>query len=220
MYIPKHYRIEDQVKLLAFMRANSFATLVSSQAEALLASHLPFVIVSSASRGAITLLGHMARANPQWKTFAEGREVMVIFQGPHAYISPAFYSSKVNVPTWNYAAVHAYGMPHILSGDSVEAVITSVIDSFQPSYRSQYDDLPADYKRNMLNGIVAFEIPVTRLEGKRKLSQNKTLGEQRRIADTLVADHDQVTAGVGRLMQENLRDEAGRSVIGLERRLP
>src|SRR5512134_468067 len=105
MYIPSLYRIEDRETILAFMRAHNFATLVSAGEPGLVATHLPFVVAGREDR--VILLSHMAKANPHWKCFEPGRESLVVFQAPHAYISPTFYDSRVNVPTWNYAAVRA-----------------------------------------------------------------------------------------------------------------
>jgi transcriptional regulator len=109
------------------------------------------------------------------------------------------------VPTWNYAAVHAYGCPRILNGSETESVIRGMIESFEAAYHAQYDQLPGDFRRRMLNGIVAFEIAASRLEGKRKLSQNKTAAEQARIAGALAALEDQSAAEVGRMMTENVK---------------
>jgi transcriptional regulator len=202
MYNPHPYRIEDRQTLLSFMRAHNFASLVSTGETGIVATHLPFVIAEH--QGQIMLRSHMAKANPHWKLFAADRESLVIFQGPHAYISPAFYDSPVNVPTWNYAAVHAYGLPRLLTGSETDSVLAAMMDSFEADYRRQYGELPDDFKRKMLNGIVGFEMAAARLEGKHKLSQNKTVGEQTRIAEALSADPDQAAAETGRMMQDNL----------------
>jgi transcriptional regulator len=111
MYIPKHYTEDDQNKLVEFIQANSFGALISAN-EKIRGTHLPFTISKINER--IILTSHMARANPQWKEFDSSKELLVIFQGPHAYISPSFYEKEQNVPTWNYVAVHAYGNPRIL----------------------------------------------------------------------------------------------------------
>jgi len=202
MYIPGYYKIEDREMALRFMRAYNFAALVSTGDEGMVATHLPFVIAER--EGQVVLSSHLAKANPHWKLFDRTRESLVIFQGPHAYISPTFYDSPVNVPTWNYAVVHAYGAPRILDGSETEALLLTMMDSFEAAYRTQYGDLPEDFRRKMLNGIVAFEIVAARLEGKHKLSQNKTAGEQARIAQALSAHDDQTIAEVGRMMAENL----------------
>ncbi|MEK7439532.1 MAG: FMN-binding negative transcriptional regulator [Chloroflexota bacterium] len=203
MYIPKHYLVEDRKKIWAFMRANSFATLVTIENDSPLATHLPFVIGENGE--VVRLTSHLAKANPQWKNFESRHEALVIFQGPHAYISPDHYDHKQNVPTWNYVAVHVYGIPVILKDEAHERVITSMIDSFQATYKHQYDELPDDYKRKMINGTVAFEINVTRLEAKHKLSQNRSISEQIRVAESLVKSEDQAAIEVGTMMKEHLR---------------
>jgi transcriptional regulator len=169
MYIPNANRVEDQAQLVAFMQAHSFATVVSTVQGELFATHLPLVI--SAEDGQIRIRGHLAKANPHWQEWATQGEVLVIFQGPHAYISPSHYEKWESVPTWNYIAVHAYGAVQLAG---------------------------------MLNGIVAFEITVTRLEGKFKLSQNRPVGDQERVATALSSATDTAIAATGHYMQERL----------------
>jgi transcriptional regulator len=113
MYIPKHFKQEDKAELIAFMREYNFGILVSTAKKKPWASHLPFVIEEL--EGKVILTAHMAKANPHWAEFKNNEEVLVIFSQPHAYISPSLYENKVSVPTWNYAAVHAYGTPRVLS---------------------------------------------------------------------------------------------------------
>lgn len=206
MYIPKHYLVEDREKILPFMRANSFATLITSEGNVPVATHLPFVIEEKGET--IRLMSHLALANAQWKSFESGCEALVIFQGPHAYISPEHYDHKQNVPTWNYAVVHAYGVPTILKGEGHERAIVAAIHSFQATYKEQYDKLPSDYKRKMINGTVAFEINVTRLEAKHKLSQNRSVPEQTRVAESLVKSENQAAAEIGKMMKGNLLNGA------------
>ena len=114
MYIPPAFRIEDASKLAAFIQQYSFATLVTHDGAAPFASHLPMLFHPQAG-GHGTLLSHMARANPQWRHFASGAEVLAIFHGPHNYISPSWYQTGPAVPTWNYATVHAYGVPAVIN---------------------------------------------------------------------------------------------------------
>src|SRR5574341_1028122 len=156
MYNPSHFRMEDREAVLSFMRANNFASLVSAGDQGIVATHLPFIVAER--EGQVVLRSHMAKANSHWKSFDDGRESLVIFQGPHAYISPTFYDSRVNVPTWNYAVVHAYGAPRILNGAETQSVLMDMMDSFEVEYKVQFDELPDDFRRKMLDGIVAFEI--------------------------------------------------------------
>jgi len=123
MYLPKPFREDDPARLHALIRAHGFATLISERDGEPFASHLPLLL--DAERGPRgTLLGHMARANPQWRSFDQGRAALAIFHGPHCYVSPSWYANAPAVPTWNYAAVHAYGRPRVLEdGGEVRALL-------------------------------------------------------------------------------------------------
>jgi transcriptional regulator len=182
MYIPKEYRERDTDKLIAFMQSHSFATLVSFDGEKPIATHLPFVIKQDSED--ILLITHMARGNRQWRSFGEG-DVLVIFSGPNGYVSPANYDDRARVPTWNYIAVHAYGKPRITEFAEHDEVLRSMIDKFEPSYMQQYETLPESYKQPNMKGIVCVEISVTKLEGKFKLSQDKSAEDQERVALSL-----------------------------------
>lgn len=180
MYIPPYYKQTDEQKLVDFMKAFNFASLISSTNDEIRATHLPFVIEHRGDK--IYLVSHLAKANPQWNEFIE-KELLVIFQGPHGYVSPTHYEKQQNVPTWNYIAVHAYGKATIIDeNEQVVALMEKMIFAFEPAFIKQWNILSTDYKNAMLTGIVAFEIEVSRLEGKFKLSQNKTEKEQERIA--------------------------------------
>ena len=211
MYIPEAFRGEDRSALMAFMRAQSFATLVSVADRGMLwATHLPLLTIERGD--SLVLLGHVARANGHWKAFGAG-ESLAIFTGPHAYVSPSLYESVESVPTWNYVAVHAYGVPRVLAAnpaDEIERLLEAMMETYEPAYRRQWDGLPADFRRRMLRGIVGFEMRVTRVEGKRKLSQNRSRTDQERVAQALLGSPDPSAQAVGRLMQANLRpDNAG-----------
>jgi transcriptional regulator len=198
MYNPKHFRMEDRSQIIEFMRAHSFATLVTIVDDRPFATHLPFVIAVDDTE--IRLYAHVARANPQWRSF-EVSEALVIFQGPHAYISPSLYDSPVNVPTWNYIAVHAGGPARILSDPSEsDRALQSLIQSTEPAYVDQWNTLPVTYKSRMLNAIIAFEIQVERLEGKQKLSQNRSAAEQLRIITALEAEPEPAVSAVAHHM--------------------
>ncbi|MCB0533117.1 MAG: FMN-binding negative transcriptional regulator [Saprospiraceae bacterium] len=173
MYTPTHFNQSDRATLLAFMQRYSFATLVTARpGEAPVATHLPFTI--EIRDEVIWLVAHMARLNPQWQHFAEG-EVLVIFQEPHAYISPRWYDKELSVPTWNYAAVHAYGRPELIESEAgVFAVLEKLITASEAAYLEHWKRLPEGYKTGLAKGLVAFELEVTRLEGKEKMSQNRT----------------------------------------------
>ncbi len=119
---------------------------------------------------------HMARANPHWRAFASNAEALVIFQGPHAYISPALYEDRVSVPTWNYAVVHAYGRVRL--NDDVEAVLEKMIRAFDADYMAQWSGLPEEYKSSLKRGIVGFELEVGRVEAKFKMHQGKSRADR------------------------------------------
>ncbi len=206
MYIPKQFRVEERAELLRFMGVHSFALVVSSDADGLpLATHLPTVVIEEGD--ALKLVMHMARENPQWQTF-DSKPVLVIFQGPHAYISPSHYNAKQNVPTWNYTAVHCYGTPRILSDNSSKLdALTILFQHTEPNAQRQWDEASDDYRRRLLDGMIAIEIPVSYMEGKYKLSQNRANDEQTRIAESLAAEIDSVRAGVGEMMKKILKQE-------------
>jgi transcriptional regulator len=200
MYIPEFNRVEDTAAALVFMRANPFAILVSSADEGPFATHLPVVIAETA--GKLMLRAHIAKANPHWKVL-EQQESLVIFHGPHAYISPSLYEIRESVPTWNYATVHAYGRGQILSGDvDKHRVLAELIAQFDASYLEQWNSFDEQYRGRMLNHIVAFEIPLTRVEAKFKLSQNRTKIEQENVILALGASADSAVSGVAELMRQ------------------
>lgn len=207
MYIPNATRVDDQAQLVAFMQAHSFATLVSLVNGELFATHIPLTIVAQAAGEAeqILLRGHVAKANPHWQELATQSEVLVIFQGPHAYISPSLYEKRESVPTWNYIAVHAYGTARLIQDEAgLLTVLAELITANDPAYQQQWDSLPDKFRNGLLNGIVAFEIKVTRLEGKFKLGQNRPLGDQTRMLAALSAHSDTTIAALGPYMQEHL----------------
>ena len=170
MYIPASFSERDAATLYAFMRVHNFAALVTAS-ETLMATHVPFLI--DAERG--VLRAHLARANPQWKHF-DGREALVIFQGPHAYISPTWYEVHPSVPTWNYTAVHVCGAPRIVADDALlRQMLRDLVEQHERGRNPEWKmELPEDYLRGMLKAVVGFELPVARIEGKYKLSQNRS----------------------------------------------
>jgi transcriptional regulator len=205
MYIPKAFRKDDIEALHRLMQENSFATLVTCQDGIPFATHLPLLL--DTERGPYgTLRGHMARGNPQWHAFDGAEEVLVIFQGPHAYISPSWYEVQLSVPTWNYAVVHAYGIPGVIEDKVVlYTLLQELVQTHEAHFEKPWQfQLPDDYIQKMMQGIVGFEIEITRLEGKYKLSQNRSTNEQRHVAATLEAQADELSVGVAALMRENM----------------
>lgn len=199
MYIPPHYQSQDPATLHAFMRRYSFATLVSQVEGRPFATHLPFVVREDA--GQLLLSAHVSKANPQWRDLC-AQTALVIFAEPHAYVSPRHYDRPLNVPTWNYVAVHAYGKARLLPDlASSLAALEEMIDTYEPAYRAQWESLPQEYKHRMAAGIVAFEIVVEELQGKEKLSQNKTEAEQARIRDAFAASADPQVQAIAEYMR-------------------
>ena len=200
MYIPPYYQEKDEAQLLEFMTAHNFANLISSSNNNPVATHLPFVIEKRENK--LVLVSHMAKANPQWQLFPEA-ELLIIFQGPHAYISPAHYEKKQNVPTWNYIAVHAYGKAKIIDKhEDVLNLMERTIHNFEKEFYDQWKQLSPEYVNGMLKGIVAFEIEVTKLEGKFKLSQNKTKNEQQNIINTFEKSDDSTQKEIAEEMKK------------------
>ena len=202
MYVPKHNQQEDRAALLAYMRAYSFAALATSGAGGLTATHLPFVIEEEGGR--ITLLAHMAKANPQWRDFAAAAEALVIFMQPHAYVSPRLYDSRQNVPTWNYVAVHAYGRPVLIEERAAKMELQQkLIRQHDAGYLTQMAELPESYLDAKLAAIVSFSLVTTRIDARYKLSQDKNPAERERIARELEAGGEGVAAETARLMRKH-----------------
>ena len=201
MYIPEYFRNEDRSCALAFMRSNAFAILVSSTEDGPFATHLPLVIRESEDR--LLLRGHVAKANPHWRHLEEQARCLTIFHGPHAYISPSNYNTREVVPTWNYAAVHVYGDARVFAdAHELLGVLHELIPMFEPAYAQQWASLSETYRNRMLSHIVGFEIAVTTIEAKFKLSQNRTREEQQNIIDSLGTASDTAITGTARLMTE------------------
>jgi len=173
MYSPKEFTEDNLDVLQSVMRAHGWAILVGCGEGAPTATHLPFML--DATRGDNgTLVSHMAKANPHWQTFEDAAEALVIFWGPHAYISPSWYENQPSVPTWNYVTVHAYGTPRLIEGEA--AVIKAqknLVANYEGENGWRLEDQPEEFVKGMLRGIVTFEIPISRLEGKFKISQNR-----------------------------------------------
>jgi len=205
MYSPPYNQLENRAELLAFMRANSFAVVVTGTGGALHASHLPIMVHDHGKD--IVIDSHMAKNNAQWKEFFDD-EVMVVFAGPHAYVSPRWYEEKERVPTWNYAAVHAYGIPTVIEKRSQKhASQRRLIEAMDPKWLPQFDALRQEYVDRMLDGIVNFQIAVTRLETRWKLSQNRSRREQELIAAQLEKSGDTMERALAALTRKHLVGE-------------
>ncbi|RIH82063.1 Protease synthase and sporulation protein PAI 2 [Calidithermus terrae] len=201
MYLPGHFRVDDPGPLHELMRRFSFATLVSVHEGRPFATPLPFVLDAGRNR----LEAHMARANPQWTTLEANPEVLVIFQGDHSYVSPSWYEKHPSVPTWNYVTVHAYGKARLVEEpEAVKAMLRGLVRQHEPAW--DMDALPASYLEGMVKGVVAFEVEIARLEGKFKLSQNRSAADRRRVAEALAQSPDPAGQGIARRMAERLEE--------------
>ncbi len=183
MYIPNSNLIKDKSEIISFMKQFSFATIITSKNNLPIATHLPFIISNVDDN--ITLTSHFAKENNQWQDI-ENNQVLVIFSEPHAYISTKNYDKELNVPTWNYISIHIYGNAKIITKtDDVLKVLEKTIDNYEPSFMDKYVNFPIDYKLKMINGIVAFEILITDIQAKKKLSQNRSETEKKKIIESL-----------------------------------
>jgi transcriptional regulator len=173
IYVPPHYRVEDRARLVEFMRAHAFATLVSVGDAGLHVSHVPLLVDLDGET--IRLRGHLAHANEQWRTLEGAKHVTAIFHGPHAYVSPTWYVTQPSVPTWNYAVVHAHGAARITDEAELHEVVNELSAIYEAGNRPPWklSEQPAPYVSSMLGMIVGFEVEVARVEGKFKLTQNR-----------------------------------------------
>jgi transcriptional regulator len=211
MYVPKQFDASDVAWCHALVRREPFATLIGvDERGAPFATHLP-VLLDPTPAPLGTLLGHVARPNPQWRHFTPDRPVLVVFPGPHAYVSPSWYGQHPSVPTWNYVAVHAYGIPRLLEDPAhVRALLDRLVRTFEDGRATPWrmDGLPDAYVDAMMRGIVAFAIPIDRLEGKAKLSQNRPVDDQARVRAGLRGEGDHMARAVAELMELRAGDGA------------
>lgn len=200
MYIPKSFAQEDLPTLQQFMQANSFATLVTIEDGIPIATHLPFMLDTQTGANG-TLIAHMARANSQWKAMFKDETVLVIFQGPHAYVSSSWYEEPNTIPTWNYTAVHAYGKPHVIHDvDELDAMVARLVNHHDPTLIDRYHHYP----ESKLKSIVGLTIEIERLEGKYKMSQNREVVDQEHVVDHLKQSRDSVEQSLAQMMRENI----------------
>jgi transcriptional regulator len=207
MYIPSSFVESDAAKLHEFIEDNSFGILVTQSSSGSIASHLPILLDREAGEQG-KLIGHMARANGQWKD-ADGTEAMVIFHGPHAYISPRWYAAKNVVPTWNYVAVHVYGTLHIVSDcAALVQTLRDTVDKYEGGNAQPWriDEPDEQFIEGLLGSIVGFEIEITRIEGKWKLNQNHTPERRTRVIDALREAAGEQQSQIAELMSHTLRE--------------
>ncbi|MEO3428126.1 FMN-binding negative transcriptional regulator [Pelagibius sp. CAU 1746] len=214
MYVPEAFRLNDPQRIAEVIRDYDFALLVTAPEGVPQATHLPFLYDPGRGEQG-TLLSHMARPNAQWRDFEKlaeaGQEALVIFQGPHAYISPAWYGAgPPNVPTWNYVAVHAYGLPKVIEEPArVRALLDRLVATQEAGLDPAWSTagLTEKFLAGMQRGLVAFEIPVSRLEAKAKLSQNKTAGQFAAATAVLEKAEAPLVRQTGAWMRRALEDK-------------
>lgn len=205
MYQPPDFRVDDQQLLHDLIERFSFATLITVEDGRPLVTHLPLLLEGETGEQG-TLIGHVARANQHWQSFGPSTEVLAIFQGDHGYVSPAWYEVHPAVPTWNYLVVHAYGTPRIIDDeDGKRKVLRSLVSKFESGFAEPWAmDLPDPYLRSMMQGIVAFDMPISRLEGKFKLNQNRSVGDQQRVVAALAQSQNPSDRALATAMAQTL----------------
>ncbi len=205
MYIPSSFAETDQARMHDVIEKHSFATLVSLDGSVPAASHLPLLLNrEQGSHG--TLVGHMAKANPQWR-HAEGQNVLAIFHGPHAYISPTWYAAANTVPTWNYVAVHAYGTLRLETDHHRLLQILHRYVEFYEAHQEHpwsLDQVEPSMLRGLIDGIVGFEMEIDRIEGKWKLNQNHEPARRDRVIQALKTSGGENQHQIADLMSEAL----------------
>ena len=203
VYLPPHFTETRPAVLIAHIEQHDFGLLVSHGAAGLVASHIPFLVERQGEQ--LHLLGHLARPNLQVEDLRQGGEVLAIFSGPHAYVSPSWYAAGPSVPTWNYVDVHAYGTVRLIEDeDWLRGLLQHLSDRHEAGSPALWrmQDLPESYLKGMLKGIIGLDIEVTRLEGKYKLSQNRPAGDRPRVIAALERRQDADSLAVARLMRE------------------
>lgn len=210
MYVPPAFAMTDRAALQAVMMANSFATVVSAGKQGLMATHVP-VLVDAARGPHGTIVMHLARANTHWQDLQEV-EAMVVFQGPHAYVSPRWYASDAAVPTWNYVAVHAYGRARLVfDRGELRALVGRLAAHHEAGAAAPWslDRVPETQMNGLLKAIVGLEIPIDRIDGKAKLSQNRKAEDRRGVIDALAASADPVERSLADAMARELEAVEG-----------
>src|SRR5215213_9397259 len=201
MHIIKYFREEDREKILEFLHQNDFATLVAYDGAKPVASHLLMEVAQDDEN--LWINGHMSKANALWKMFEKTPEVLVIFQGPHTYISPTWYN-HVNVPTWNYQSVHVYGKPRVITDkDETYGILKRLVDRYETTTPYKLETLPQDFVEKEMKGVAAFQIEVTQIEANYKLSQNRDEESYRSIVSHLDQRTDDYSHDVAKAMKQN-----------------
>jgi transcriptional regulator len=209
MYVPASFGVSDERTLELFIERYDFATLTSWSPAGLLASHIPIVLERAG--GKPVLRGHLARANDHWRQFDGSTDALAIFHGPHAYVSPTWYATSPAVPTWNYGAVHVYGKPRVSEDrEFVAATLRSLVAKHEGNRAKPWriEDLTADYYEKMTRAIVAFEMPIDRIEGKFKLGQNRSVEDRLGTIRGLTAEASPDADALAEFMRAHAKADA------------
>jgi transcriptional regulator len=206
MYIPSAFEVTDPGKIAEIISENSFGALVAKDGAALFASHLPF-LYKPAQGPKGKLISHMAKANRHWQLFNAPEPALVIFNGPHAYMSPSWYVAEVAVPTWNYATIHVHGIPRIMQTEAeLEVVLNETIEKHESGLPHPWTpNLPDDLKAKLHQAIVGFEIEITRIEAKFKFGQNRSREDQEKMIRALQNSGDAESVRLVKLMERDFR---------------
>jgi len=202
MYTPPAYREDDVAFLQQLMREWSFATIVSKGEEGLLATHLPFLVEPGGAHDLGRLVSHIARNNPQWRDLAAGHEALVIFQGPHAFISVNWYDNHNTFPTWNYAAIHCYGKVKLVEDpEAIRGILKRTIGTYDTPLGGdwKFEEMPANMTEPRLRAIIGLTIEIERIEGKLKFNQDKSEADRQGVIEAL--DRDQATEPTAAFMR-------------------
>ncbi|MFB2515166.1 MULTISPECIES: FMN-binding negative transcriptional regulator [Lysinibacillus] len=202
MYVPKYYKVSDLEEIKEFIQHNSFATIVSIRKGKPIAAHIPVLLKKIEDDFYLT--GHLAYGNPLWKTFEEVQDILVIFNGPHAYISSSWYEHE-NVPTWNYQAVHVYGKASLIEGIALEQDLTSLLEKYE-SFRENpvlWDKLSPELLQQEMKGIKGFKIKVEEVQAAYKLSQNRNASDYANIIKELYKEENPHADALAEAMKKN-----------------
>lgn len=205
MYIPKYFKITDIDEIREFVHANSFGTIVTTKKGKPIATHLPLELSKKGDDYYIT--GHMAYGNPQWRTLETCEEVLVMYQGPHTYISSSWYGHE-NVPTWNYQSVHVYGLASILEEEELKQDLIMLLEKYEKHRKNPilWDKLSPQLLESELKGIVGFKIKVQEIQAAYKLSQNRNEEDYLNIVDQLHREENLNSQQMAEVMKKRVKN--------------
>lgn len=206
MYIPKYYKVTNWEEIKEFIQTNSFGALITTKKEKPIATHLPLQIHKEGEDYYVT--GHIAYGNPQWRTFDTSEDILVIFQGPHSYVSSSWYEHE-NVPTWNYQAVHVYGKARILSEEELKQDLTLLLQKYETHRKNPvlWENLSPQLLEKELKGIVGFKIKIQEIQAVDKLSQNRNEEDYQNIINRLYEEKDMNSQQVAKVMERRLQKD-------------